>query len=358
MADIMLFGATGFTGRLTAEALARRGADFAIAGRNRAKLEELARSTGSPDIHLANVEDVDSLARALGGSRVLITCVGPFVELGTTAVEAALAAGVHYLDSTGEAVFVHKLIEEFDARARSRGIALAPSIGFDEVPADVGLTLACGELQQPSAAVTFAAPRTGSAGTVRSALHILTSAGWGVTDGKIARMTTGERERWVPMPPPLGVRRSISAPLAIGRLAPMHIDFDSLQVFVTTGTPQRLALKAGVPAARAALKLPRVRTALFDAVGRLTTGPGSGARRKRWTVLVEARSHGRYRNVVITGRDVYGLTGELLAAGAITMADEKYSGRGVMAPVEAIGLETLHKELLDFGVTIETFEPV
>jgi short subunit dehydrogenase-like uncharacterized protein len=358
MADIILFGATGFTGRLTAHALARRGANFSIAGRDRAKLEDVARSTGSPDIHIAQAGDVKALVNALKGARVLITCVGPFVELGATAAEAAIEAGVHYIDSTGEAVFVDKLLNEFDDRARSAGIAMAPSIGFDEVPADVALTLACEELQRPNAIVTYAAPSKGSPGTVRSALHILTSPGWGVSEGNVTELRTGEYERWAPIPRPLGVRRSVSAPLAIGRLAPLHINFDSFGVFITTGTLQRFALKAGVPALKVAMVMPSVRAALLGALEHVVEGPRGDARGARWTILVEARSNDRYRNIVVTGRDVYGLSAELLSVGAITMADGKYSGVGVLAPVEAIGLETLHKELIDFGVTIETFEPV
>jgi hypothetical protein len=171
-------------------------------------------------------------------------------------------------------------------------------------------------------------------------------------------LRTGEYERWAPIPRPLGVRRSVSAPLAIGRLAPLHIDFQSLGVFITTGHLQRVALKAGLPAFKVAMVMPSLRAALLGALERVVEGPTGDARRARWTILVEARSNDRYRNIVVTGRDVYGLSAELLSVGAITMADGKYSGVGVLAPVEAIGLETLHKELIDFGVTIETFEPV
>src|SRR3954463_3669649 len=102
MPRVVLFGATGYTGRLTAAEMARRGLDFAIAGRNKSKLEALAETTGNPPIHVADVDDVDALVAALEGARVLITCVGPFTELGETAVEAALRAKVNYADSTGE----------------------------------------------------------------------------------------------------------------------------------------------------------------------------------------------------------------------------------------------------------------
>jgi short subunit dehydrogenase-like uncharacterized protein len=358
MADIVLFGATGYTGRLTAHALARRGVNFAIAGRNSSKLEDLASATGDPDIRLAHVGDILGLVKAIEGARVLISCVGPFVELGRTAAAAAIQAGVNYVDSTGEGLFVDLLIREFDAKARSANIAMAPSLGFDEVPADVGVTLATEGMRSPAVTVTYATPTTASVGTIRSALGIITAAGWHVRNGNLAELRTGDHERWAPMPPPLGVRRSLSAPLAIGRVAPMHIDFDSLDVYMTIGSLQRLMMRSGLPLARIALATPLVRSVLSSMLERLPEGPTGEARKGRWTVLVEARSREGFRNVILTGRDFYGLTAELLAAASITMADEKYSPRGVLAPVQAIGLETLQKELIDQGVSIETFEPV
>jgi short subunit dehydrogenase-like uncharacterized protein len=358
MADIVLFGATGFTGRLTANALARRNADFAIAGRNPTKLERLAQATGNPDIRIAHAGDDSSLVRALKDARVLITCVGPFVELGITAARAAIEAGVHYIDSCGEAVFINRLIEEFDAPARAANIAMAPALGFDEVPADVGVTLACEDMNLPSVVVTFATPTTPSSGTLRSALQMLTGGGWRIVNGELAQLHTADRERWAPMPPPLGVRRSISAPMAIGRLAPLHIEFESLDVFVTTGTVQRPALKAGLPVLRSGLATPPVRELLWRIVDRWPEGPRGKSRRAWWTVLVEAQSGNHFRNVVVTGRDVYGLTAELLATGALVMSDEKYSWSGVLSPVDATGFETLHKELVDNGVTIESFQAV
>src|SRR5438874_2542384 len=125
MPDILLFGATGYTGKLTAHALTRRGASFVIAGRDRSKLDALAAETGATDVRLARVGDVDGLTGALRDVRVMITCVGPFTRYGETAVEAALRARVHYLDSTGEGTFVQELIERRDAPAKAAGITIS-----------------------------------------------------------------------------------------------------------------------------------------------------------------------------------------------------------------------------------------
>ena len=204
MPDILVFGATGYTGKLVAHALAERGASFVIAGRDQAKLEALAASTGDPEVRVASVGDVDGLVAALEDCRVLLTCVGPFSELGWTAVDAALRARVNYLDSTGESSFVGRLISECDARARSAGIAMAPALGFDEVPADVAATLAAEGLDRPGVVLTYALPSSGSNGTIKSALVNLVGSGPWIRGGRQVTISAGQHSRWSPMPPPLG----------------------------------------------------------------------------------------------------------------------------------------------------------
>ena len=355
MADIVLFGATGFTGRLTAHALFRRGAKFALAGRNRAKLERLAAETGEPDVILASVDDPDGLVGALAGARVLITCVGPFTRLGDAAADAALKAGVHYIDSTGEGVFIDRLIKSRSERARARGVAMAPALGFDEVPADVAATLATEDMAAADLVLTYSVPSSPSSGTAKSVLDIVTNSGVWIAAGRRTEIRAGERSRWAPMPPPLGPRRAVSYPLAEGLLAPLHLDLNSLELYGTAGRGQALALK-GLPVLGALLRAAPVRRTVEGAIDRFVSGPEGDARGRRWTILAEARSGDRRRNVVVTGRDPYGLTAELLAAGALHMLDDDFDASGVLAPVQAIGLDVLQKELIDHGVSIETFE--
>src|SRR5919106_4344440 len=130
MPDVLLFGATGTTGRLVAHALERKDLSIALAGRDEAKLRALAAEVGGRPIHVADASSPPALVSALDGCRVLLSCVGPFTLFGETAVRAALEAGVHYLDSCGEGAFIRRLIEEFDDPARERGVALAPAMGL------------------------------------------------------------------------------------------------------------------------------------------------------------------------------------------------------------------------------------
>ncbi len=356
MPDVLLFGATGYTGRLTAHALARRGVDFAIAGRSRDKLERLAEATGSPDVRVASVGDIDALAHSLEDVKVLVTCVGPFVELGSTAVEAALRAGVHYIDSTGEGPFIADLIENKSEQARAAGIAMAPAMGFDEVPADSAASLATEGMSDADLTLTYGLPSHASTGTLRTLLTLAGTRGAWLVNGRRVSVRLGQHQRWAPMPPPLGPRASISFPFAEGHLAPLHLDLANLRTFGTAGPIQRVALRFGSPALPL-LGLPLTKAVADKVLDQLPDGPDESQRRRSyWTLLAEARSGKRWRNVALSGTDPYGLTAEFLSAAAVKIATEGPLETGVVAPVQAVGLDTFEKEFVDCGVNVETFE--
>ncbi|HEX2240464.1 MAG TPA: saccharopine dehydrogenase NADP-binding domain-containing protein [Actinomycetota bacterium] len=356
MPDVLLFGATGYTGKLTAHALAKRNADFVVAGRDPKKLEALAAETKAADLRVAAVGDVPALVRALEDVKVMITCVGPFSELGTTALEAALAAKVHYIDSAGEAQWIARLIRESDADARAAGIAIAPAMGFDEVPADVAATLATEGMKEAELVLTYAFPSHGSNGTIRTILtNISGREGQWIQNGEPRPAKAAEEQRWAPMPPPLGPKHSVAFGFAESYLAPLHIDLASLKTFLTADRISSLAIRWGSPALRIALSLPGSKHAIekmFPTGG----GPDAATRAKsRFTVLAEARAGQQWRNVAVVGTDPYGLTGETLAAAAIRMAEPGYSTSGVVAPVQAVGLDYLQKTLIDLEVSTETY---
>jgi short subunit dehydrogenase-like uncharacterized protein len=359
MAEILLFGATGYTGRLTAAALAERGADFAIAGRDTSKLRELAERTGQPDIHQASVGDTQGLLRALKGARVLVTCVGPFTDLGDTAVEAALRAGVNYVDSTGEGAFVDRLLDNFHERALKVGIAMAPALGFDEVVGDLAVMKAVEGMAGANVCLTYALPTQASTGTFKSAMSILAAKAPWIVEGRKVRVGAGTHRRWAPMPEPLGPRRATAFPLAEASLAPLHRDLRGLQTYVTVGRAQEMALRGLAPVVRPLLSWAAARNTLGRALdGMKVSGPSEAAREEgKWTILAEATGAGNsWRNVVIAGTDVYGLTASLLATGAIEMSRDDYPNTGVLAPIDALGPELAEKELTGFGVTIRVVD--
>jgi short subunit dehydrogenase-like uncharacterized protein len=146
--DLVLFGATGFTGGLTADYLAAHGPTnlrWALAGRNRAKLEAVAARLAAarspirpPGLLEADAADAPALARIAESTRVAITTVGPYALYGAPLVAACAAAGTDYVDLTGEPEFVDRMYVENDAAAKASGARLVHCCGFDSVPHDLG----------------------------------------------------------------------------------------------------------------------------------------------------------------------------------------------------------------------------
>ena len=143
--DVVLFGATGFTGGLTAEYLAAHapeGLRWAIAGRSEPKLRRLReRLPGGAEMGVlrADVSDPASLRRLAGHARVVATTVGPYVRYGEELVAACADAGTDCLDLTGEPEFVDLMYVRHDARARETGARLVHACGFDSIPHDLGV---------------------------------------------------------------------------------------------------------------------------------------------------------------------------------------------------------------------------
>jgi short subunit dehydrogenase-like uncharacterized protein len=146
--DIVLFGATGFTGALTAEYLARNapaGLRWALAGRSPEKLEKVRADLADADPELkqlellhADVTDAASLADVARRARVVITTVGPYLTYGGPLVAACAEAGTDYVDLTGEPEFVDRMYVEHHATAEQSGARIVHACGFDSVPHDLG----------------------------------------------------------------------------------------------------------------------------------------------------------------------------------------------------------------------------
>jgi short subunit dehydrogenase-like uncharacterized protein len=154
--DVVLFGGTGFVGRLTAEYLARAAPEEArigLAGRSREKLErvrgELGVRAADWPLIVADSKDRTALADLAARTAAVATTVGPYRRYGVALVEACAAAGTHYADLTGETLFMRETIERFDAPAKASGARIVHNCGFDSIPSDIGVLVlheAAGEL--------------------------------------------------------------------------------------------------------------------------------------------------------------------------------------------------------------------
>src|SRR5437763_6178901 len=140
--DVVVFGAAGYTGALTAEYLAANAPEttrWALAGRNMDKLEALRERLGV-DVPLlrADVTDPDSVRAVAEATKVVITTVGPYINYGEPLVEACAAAGTAYVDLTGEPEFVDLMWLRYHEEAERTGARIVHSCGFDSIPYDLG----------------------------------------------------------------------------------------------------------------------------------------------------------------------------------------------------------------------------
>ncbi len=145
--DVILWGATGFTGRLVAEHIFDRkgagdGLRWALAGRSRNRLESVRRSLGpgadTLPLLVADSDDPPSLTALAKQTRVVCATVGPFARYGSPLVAACAEAGTDYCDITGEVQWVRRMIDTWDATAQTQGARLLHCCGFDSIPSDLG----------------------------------------------------------------------------------------------------------------------------------------------------------------------------------------------------------------------------
>ncbi|MDT5260331.1 MAG: hypothetical protein QOD10_5411, partial [Mycobacterium sp.] len=187
--DIVLYGATGFVGKLTAEYLARAGggARIALAGRSAQRLEAVRDGLGAAGaewpVIIADASQPSTLDEMAERAQVVVTTVGPYAKYGMPLVAACAAAGTDYADLTGEAMFVRDSIDAFHKQAVDTGARIVHSCGFDSIPSDLSVFAlyryaageGTGELTDTTLVVTSF--RGGvSGGTVASGLEMMRAA--------------------------------------------------------------------------------------------------------------------------------------------------------------------------------------
>ena len=381
--DLVLFGATGFTGRLTAEYLARNApaeCRWALAGRNRAKLEQVRadlaaiepRCAELPLLH-ADVTEPESLRAVAEQARVVATTVGPYLEHGEPLVAACAEAGTDYTDLTGEPEFVDRMYVAHHARALETGARLVHACGFDSVPHDLGVWFTLKQLPTGVPLRIRGLVRsnaTFSGGTFASALTAM-SRGRQMKQASSARRRLeprpeGRRARavarrphhdpvtgfWlVPLPTidPLVVKRSAAALDAYGPA------FTYSHYAAVRRLPTVVAGVAGVGALAAAAQVGPVRRTLMRRVPQ-GEGPSPERRaRSRFSVRFVAEARGTTVQTEVSGGDPgYDETAKMLAESALCLAfDDNPPSAGQVTTAVAMGdhlLERLQKAGLRFDV--------
>jgi short subunit dehydrogenase-like uncharacterized protein len=380
--DLVLFGATGFTGGLTADYLAANAPAqmrWALVGRNRAKLDAVAArlATAAPEAPRPDVIEADAGDRAAmdavaGSARVVVTTVGPYALYGAPLVAACAATGTDYVDLTGEPEFVDRMWVEHHAEAERSGARIVHCCGFDSIPHDLGAYFTVQQLPEGVPLKVDGYVRSNarfSGGTYHSAVNGFGRARQTMSAAKERRRleqrpagrevhAASARVRhdkelggWtVPLPTIDGpiVRRSAAA---LDRYGP---NFTYGHHLVAKHLATVGAVAAGVSTVGLLAQLPPTRKLLLKlkAPGE---GPSAAERERSWFKVVFVGEGGGKRVVTeVSGGDPgYGETSKMLAESGLCLAfDENPDRSGQLTTAAAMG-DALLDRLRKAGIAFE-----
>jgi len=377
--DLVLFGATGFTGALTAAYLAEHaptGLRWALAGRNPERLAAVRDRIGA-DVELlaADVTDPASLADLAARTKVVITTVGPYLEYGEPLVAACAEAGTDYVDLTGEPEFVDRMYLAHHATAERTGARIVHACGFDSIPHDLGVLHTVQELAAGGPVTVRGVVRAGgtfSGGTFHSALAQFARATQmreaakarrrvePRPEGRSSRAVAGKPHRdpllgfWlVPLPTidPFVVARSGAA------LASYGPEFRYSHYAGTKTLRYAAGGAVGAGALALAAQVGPLRNLLLSRVPQ-GAGPDERRREKAWfTVDLVGEGDGRTVHTRVSGGDPgYGETAKMLAESALCLAfDDNPPTAGSVTTAQAMGTNLLTR-LRAAGLRFETVD--
>lgn len=340
---VAVFGAYGHTGRFVVTELRDRGFVPLLVGRDPGRLQALAASHPGLEHRVASVDDPASLDRALTGAAAVVNCAGPFASTAAAVIEAALRAGVPYVDVAAEIEANLDTFTHFTDRARGAGVAVVPAMAFFGGLGDLLVTAAMGDWTAADEAhVAYGLsswhPTAGTlaSGTVSRQRR----------DGRRVRYTGGRLEYHVDerdlprmeweFPPPLG-RRTVLGGFTMADVVtvPSHLPIPEVRTYMTTGAAGDLA--AADPPAPAAV----------DERGRSA---------QTFTVDVVVRSGDARRRVVASGQDIYAVSAPLAVEAVRRILDGRTRTSGV-ASAGAIFDAPDFLRALSGHLTLETLEP-
>jgi short subunit dehydrogenase-like uncharacterized protein len=400
--DLVLFGATGFTGRLVAEYLARQTAGtslvWALGGRNVGKLEKVRAALAEIDAacaDLAIVEadalDAAAMARVANETRVVCTTVGPYAQYGAPLVAACVKAGTHYCDLTGEVPFIRASIDMNHEDAQRTGARIVHCCGFDSVPSDLGtlflqreLTERCGAPARQVTALFGETSGAFSGGTVASLLGIIDAA----AQDRETRRLLGDPHGLDPAGGPRSAAKDVRGPgwdrvlkrptapfimaainTRIVRRSHALMGYPWGEDFVydermslprsAGGVAAALGITGAVVGFVAATQVPALRKQIEKRLPQPGEGPDADARaRGHWTVRLHGESAGTTLIATVGDRldPGYAGTAKILGEAARCLADDELaSGGGVLTPASAMG-EALIERLIGAGVRFDVTE--
>jgi short subunit dehydrogenase-like uncharacterized protein len=318
---VAVFGAAGHTGRFVVAELLRRGITPIAIARDPAALAA-ARFPAHKVLHRqASVEDMQSLDRALDGARAVINCAGPFLETADAVANAALRAGIHYLDVTAEQPSARATLEKFDGAAREVGIAVLPSMSFYGGFADLLVTAALGNWDHADAIdvmigldswhPTRGTRRTGEKNTGPRMV---------VAEGQLVPVSSPRSEKDWEFGGSLGCQAMVETPFSEIVLIARHVKTAELHTWLN-------------------------RIALDDIHNPTTPAPKpadeTGRSQQRFIVDVVVTRDRNTRRIIAQGRDIYAFSATLVCEAVVRLLEGKFRSAGAQPPAAMLNAQEI-----------------
>jgi hypothetical protein len=326
---VLVYGATGHTGRFVVDELLRRGLVPVLAGRSAERLASVPARHAALDRRVVGIDDPDLLRQAVAGAGAVINCAGPFLDTALPLARAAVEAGAHYLDVTAEQPVVQALYRDLDAPARAAGVAVIPAMAFYGGLADLLLTAALdGGSRADAVEVAIGLDRWWPTAGTRATGARNTATRLVISDGALTALETSAPSGTWAYPSPLGDQAVVQMPFSEVITIDRHLEVGELRSYLNTASLEDLR-DAATPA-----------PAATDEAGRSA---------QRFVVDVVVRRGADTRRTRASGRDIYAVTGPIVVEGAVRLLDGRYRGTGAAAPGEAFDaadvLATLERDL-------------
>jgi len=334
---IVVFGATGHTGRFVVAELARRGLMAVLAGRDLDKLIALHKTYPLFATRLASIDDPASLDQALVGASLVINSAGPFVDTAAPVIEAALRARIHYLDVTAEQTVALAAFEKFSDAARKAGVLIMPSVAFYGALGDLLATVAMRQWTradeiQIAVALDSWKPTLGTrlTGQRNPGRRLVFS------NNRLSLLENPPPKLQWTFPPPFGKQEVVALPLAETVIIPRHLRVPEIHTYMTLAP-------------------------LADLHNPTTPGPTPADERGRsaqeFVIEAKVRRGNEERRVTAAGRDIYAVTAPIVVEAAERILAGDIQATGTAAPGEVFDAEVFLGALSPEHISLERTDP-
>ncbi|RKS08725.1 saccharopine dehydrogenase-like protein [Nocardiopsis sp. Huas11] len=334
---VLVYGATGHTGRFVVQELVRRGLEPVLSGRDSDRLAELGRRHPGLEVRPAEVAEAEALAKAVVDVAAVVNCAGPFLDTAGPVAAAAVGAGAHYLDVTAEQPSVQATYRAHGEGSVPEGVVVLPAMAFYGGLADLLASALADRSGGAVESVTTAVgldrwwPTEGTRATGRrnTARRLV------VADGRLVPAPEAAPSRTWDFPAPLGRHAVVALPFTEVIAMHRHLDAGRIDSYLSEAPLSELR---------------------DPATGGPEASDESGRSAQRFAVDVRVRAEGVEHRAVATGRDIYAVTAPLVAEAVTRVLDGRVRAEGAVAPGQVFDAADFLAALSPWPLDVELSE--